>query len=241
MRLGQGFRKYGREHQLKLMYATKNPGKLRHMKNMLQGLDIKVVGLDDTPLAHFHVDETGFDPLENARIKALAYFRAFGEPVFSCDSGLYIEGLSPDLQPGVHVRRVHGKNLDDEQMLEYYSKLAAGLGGKAKARYRNAICLVVDDQTIYQHDGDDIALEEFYLTSKPHPRKTPGFPLNSLSVDCKTGKYCFDLKTEKNDTGSKTAQTSGFRSFFERTVLSESRSGASPTPELLMMTMEVLT
>lgn len=210
------------------MYATKNPGKLRHMKNMLQGLDIEVVGLDDTLLAHFYVDETGVDPLENARIKALAYFRTFREPVFSCDSGLYIEGLSPDLQPGVHVRRVNGQYLDDEQILKYYVELAAGLGGKAKARYRNAICLVVDDQTMYQYAGDDIASEEFYLTSKPHPRRTPGFPLNSLSVDCKTGKYYFDLETEKNDTGSKTAQTSGFRSFFKRTVLSESRSGGIP-------------
>ena len=40
------------------------------------------------------------DPLENARQKALAYYRICGQPVFSQDSGLYIEGLPKERQPG---------------------------------------------------------------------------------------------------------------------------------------------
>ena len=65
---------------------------------------------------------------ENARQKALAYYRICGQPVFSQDSGLYIEGLPKERQPGVHVRRVNGVNLTDEQMRKYYKKIAAELG-----------------------------------------------------------------------------------------------------------------
>ena len=38
-----------------------------------------------------------------------AYFEAFHMPVFSCDSGLYFDELSEEEQPGIHVRRVGGR------------------------------------------------------------------------------------------------------------------------------------
>lgn len=74
---------------------------------------------------------------ESPRI--LPNLRAAG---FSQDSGLYIEGLPKERQPGVHVRRVNGVNLTDEQMRKYYKKIAAELGGRCVAQYQNAICLV---------------------------------------------------------------------------------------------------
>lgn len=40
-------------------------------------------------------------------------------PVFASDSGLYIEGIEAERQPGVHVRRVGGKELTDEEMIDY--------------------------------------------------------------------------------------------------------------------------
>lgn len=38
-------------------------------------------------------------------------------PVFSCDSGLYfdgVHGVQEEIQPGVHVRNVNGRSLLDE-------------------------------------------------------------------------------------------------------------------------------
>ena len=55
--------------------------------------------------------------IENARIKALAYYAALKRPVFTCDSGLYIDGLADSEQPGVHVRMVNGKRLTDDEMV----------------------------------------------------------------------------------------------------------------------------
>lgn len=205
---------------MKLVYGTTNSGKLQHMKNMLQGLDIELVGLKEVALEPVNVYEQGNNPLENARQKALAYYSALKVPVFSCDSGLYIAGLNHYDQPGVHIRRVNGRELDDERMLEYYAELALRYGGQVKARHRNAICLVVDDQTLYEYDGDDLASEEFLIVPDPHPRRIPGFPLDSLSVDCNTGRYYFELEHEPSDDNSSISSI-GFRRFFERTILSD--------------------
>ncbi len=107
------------------------------------------MGIGDFSLSLPEVDESGNNPLENAKIKALAYYQALHEqtdfdyPLFSCDSGLYIDGLIEKEQPGVHVKRVDSKNLTAEEMIAYYSSLAGRLGGKATARYKNAICLVL--------------------------------------------------------------------------------------------------
>ncbi len=125
------------------------------------------MGIGDFSLSLPEVDESGNNPLENAKIKALAYYQALHEqtdfdyPLFSCDSGLYIDGLIEKEQPGVHVRRVGNKNLTDEEMIAYYSSLAGRLGGKATARYRNAICLVISANEIYEYMGNNIASAEF--------------------------------------------------------------------------------
>ena len=39
------------------------------------------------------------------------------------DDTLYIEGVPKDLQPGLFVRRVNGKSLTDEEMIEHYTNL----------------------------------------------------------------------------------------------------------------------
>lgn len=188
------------------------------MRDMLQGLDINVAGLAHQAPISVDIEETGNNPLENARIKALAYYDILQAPVFSCDSGLYIEGLSTHEQPGVHIRRVGGRELSDEQMVAYYSGLAARFGGKVRARYRNAICLVTNYQTIYEHDGEDIASEEFFITSIPHQQRIKGFPLDSLSVHCKTNKYYLDLEDDSRVGKYDPPQTNGFRRFFERII-----------------------
>lgn len=49
-------------------------------------------------------------------------------------------------------------------MIEHYTNLAVELGGIVKAKYKNSICLIMDDENIFEYDGEDIASEEFILT-----------------------------------------------------------------------------
>ncbi|WBW99577.1 non-canonical purine NTP pyrophosphatase [Oceanirhabdus sp. W0125-5] len=200
---------------MELVYGTTNPGKLTAMKRMLASLDMDILSLRDFDIDIPEVDESGNAPLENAKLKALAYYKVLKKPVFSCDSGLFIKGLEEAKQPGVHVRRVNGKNLTDEEMIEYYASLAHEMGGQAIATYKNGICLVLDENTIIEYDGDDISSEEFIITSTPHQNRVHGFPLNSLSIEIKSGKFYMDLD---RDDGTKNAYDEGFLNFFKRSL-----------------------
>lgn len=199
---------------MQLIYGTGNQAKLNAMREMLKELKIDILGINDLDYKWPVIDESGNDPLENARIKALEYYKTCKRPVFSCDSGLYIQGLAEERQPGVHVRNVSSRRLSDREMVEYYSEIAKSLGGSCVAGYRNAICLVWNEDNIYEYMGEDISGEPFIITDTPHPSREEGFPLDCLSMDIRTGKYYYDL--EGTEVVSSTQE--GFLNFFRRTL-----------------------
>ncbi len=206
-KIGFGFRT-GR-----LLYGTGNPAKLEAMQRRLKPLGLELMGLKDMKGEIPVVEENGATPLENAEKKAAAYYRAFRTPVFSCDSGLYIEGLPEEDQPGVHVRTVKGKYLTDGEMLEYYAGLARRYGD-LKARYRNAVCLVLDEAHSYSAMEKSMESRPFLIVDRPHSAvRNPGFPLDSLSVDIPTGKYFYDLDAGAAD---EVAVEDGFLEFFRK-------------------------
>ncbi|MFR9235954.1 MAG: non-canonical purine NTP pyrophosphatase, partial [Eisenbergiella massiliensis] len=183
---------------LKLIYGTGNPGKFSMMKEALKELDVELLSLRDLPAVQEEPEETGRTPLENARQKAEFYYSIFKMPVFSCDSGMYIEGLPEEEQPGVHVRNVGGRRLSDAEMTAYYAGIAHRLGGRCMAEYRNAICLILDENRRYEHYGPDISGVRFYLVDKPVQQKEEGFPLDPISVDVDNGKYFTQLEGQQS-------------------------------------------
>ena len=201
---------------MKLLYGTGNRAKLSAMRSRLKQLDIELIGLDDLRAEGKtipQVVEDGKSPLENARLKATAYYEAFHIPVFSCDSGLYFDNVPEAIQPGVYVRNVNGKCLTDDEMIDYYSGLVK-IYGNLVARYRNAICFVQDDTHIYEAMEPSMESEKFILTDKPHSAiRKKGFPLDSISLDIKTNKYYYDLLTDRLE---QVAVEDGFLDFFKR-------------------------
>jgi 8-oxo-dGTP diphosphatase len=116
---------------VKLLYGTGNPAKLSTMKKRLEQLGIELIGLNDLRAEGKSIPEVAEDgntPLENAKLKATAYYEAFHVPVFSCDSGLYFDNVPDEVQPGVHVRNINGKCLSDDEMIDYYSGLVKKYG-----------------------------------------------------------------------------------------------------------------
>lgn len=203
---------------MRLLYGTGNPAKLDAMKRRLENLGIELIGLHDLKAEGATipaVPEDGNTPLENARQKAVAYYKAFQMPVFSCDSGLYFDNVPEKIQPGVHVRTVNGNYLSDEQMLEYYSGLAKQYGNLT-ARYKNAICFVMDENRIYEAMEPSMESERFILTDTPHSAiRKKGFPLDSISLDRKTRQYFYDLPAKKLD---QVAVEDGFLEFFQKVL-----------------------
>ncbi|MDE7445282.1 MAG: hypothetical protein K2N15_06200 [Lachnospiraceae bacterium] len=185
---------------MELLFGTGNQAKLSVMKSRLEKIGIELIGLNDLRAEGKsipEVTENGNTPLENAKLKAMVYYKAFQMPVFSCDSGLYFDNVPDEVQPGVHVRNVNGKCLSDEEMVEYYAGLVRQYGNLI-ARYRNAICFVMDENHIYESMDSSMASEKFILTDKPHSAiRKKGFPLDSMSIDMKTNKYYYDLAADE--------------------------------------------
>lgn len=202
---------------MKILYGTTNQGKLLAMKQSVEGLDMELVCLKDMEGKLPFIVENGKTPLENAEIKARAYFEAFHMPVFSCDSGLYFDELKEEEQPGIHVRRVGGKELNDDEMIEYYSSLAKQHGGKITGRYRNAIYFILDENHHYSSMDMSIATEPFILVTEPHEKRVEGFPLDSLSIDIATGKYYYDLDVKDVSTSVDDGVRAFFSEFFSVT------------------------
>lgn len=195
---------------MKILYGTSNEAKIEHMRFMLKGLPLEIVGLKDIEHSDIKVIEDGETPLDNATKKAKAYHEALGIPVFACDSGLYIDGFRDDMQPKVNVRRLHGKKMDDDEMILHYSGLAQNNGGELLAWYENAICFINDRGGCIAHQGRELASERFIISEKPFPKRREGFPLDSLSIQVATGKYYL----ENDDFREDREMAEGFRQFF---------------------------
>ena len=184
---------------MKLLYGTGNSAKVTAMRARLAPLGIEVAGAKDMGLQMPEADENGATPLENACIKAKACFTAFKMPVFSCDSGLYFEGLPPELQPGPRVRRVKGVNLTDEEARTWYGNLAAQYG-KLTAYYQHAVCLIDGQGQMHAAMTPEMESRRFYLMPQPcGPIRRPGFPLDSMSVECESREYYYHLPPERMD------------------------------------------
>ena len=188
-----------------LLIGTTNPSKIIWLKSYLSDISgIETVTLMDLGVT-IPVDEEGKTPEENARIKALAYHRATGLAVVGHDSGLYFREFPMDdpRQPGLFIRRVNGQNLDDDGMLEYYSKLARDYG-PLHACYCSGFAAVDEKgivQTFAQDRVDDKAYFGtfgFLMVGTPHKIRRPGWPLDSLSQDPNTGEYWYDQDGGRN-------------------------------------------
>ena len=74
----------GKMEKVKLIYGTTNAGKVELMRRYLRRLKgVEIVGLGELPQTVLEPEEDGADPMENAKRKALHYYRALQRPVFS--------------------------------------------------------------------------------------------------------------------------------------------------------------
>jgi len=104
--------------QREIVLATGNPGKLREIAQVLSGLPVDIVGLNEiTDIAE--PDETGTTFARNARDKALYYARATGRWCLADDSGLEVDALEG--APGVHSARYSSDTIaptDDRKTID---------------------------------------------------------------------------------------------------------------------------
>lgn len=126
---------------MKLVLATKNPGKLAELQELLAGLPFEIVSLASYPEVA-DIEETGETFAENAVLKAETVMRQTGELVLADDSGLEVDALAG--RPGVFSARFAGLGMGDQANKQ---KLLAEMAGVAKeyrtARFRAVIAIAI--------------------------------------------------------------------------------------------------
>ncbi len=103
-----------------LLIATTNPGKVREIRQVLEGLPLRLRSLADLS-GVVEPEETGATFAENAALKARAYAAATGLPTVAEDSGLAIDALFG--RPGVLSARYPGETYA-EKFANLYRELA---------------------------------------------------------------------------------------------------------------------
>lgn len=95
---------------MELVVATRNAGKLKEIRRLLEARNVTVLGLDQFPDAP-EVEEDGDTFRANAAKKAQEVALDTGLPCLADDSGLMVEALAG--RPGVHSARFSGVDASD--------------------------------------------------------------------------------------------------------------------------------
>ena len=198
-----------------ILFATGNASKIARFKEKLVDKGILLKSLNDLGI-NLDVEENGKTAIENATIKAKAYYEATKMTTMAMDDTMYIDGIPEDKQPGVFVRRVNGKRLNDEEMIDYYTNLVKiyGKDGKLNTKWILGLVIITDGKISEYTD----VTSEYYLVDTPAKDMREGYPLSSILVNKKTNKYDIYLTEEDKKIGQ--ADDKGFIEFIEKTLKS---------------------
>ena len=194
----------------KVLIASTNQGKIDIYAQIFKELNIPCTNLKEIKV-DIEVEETGKTELENAILKANAYYEETALPVLSNDSGLVIDKFSSDDQPGVLVRRYLGRELSDQEMLQVYISKLNQVGGTSTGHFNVALAIKMEGELYTQM----FKPKRLYI-SKPSPIIKKGVPLSSLAYDEKSGKYLSEMTAkERNDYEAEAMQQQ--KAFIEKT------------------------
>jgi 8-oxo-dGTP diphosphatase len=182
----------------KILFATGNPTKAKRFSVGLLKNDIEVLSLKDLNV-EIDVEENGSSAIENALIKARACYEKTKMPVIGMDDTLYLDGVPEDKHPGMFVRRVNGKVLNDEEMIEHYTNLVKEYGVDGKL-----FCKWIYGMAVIDEKGKESTYtwckDNFYMVDTKSEKINPGYPLNSISKYKGLDKYFTEVTDEDLET-----------------------------------------
>ena len=134
---------------MRLVLATRNPGKVAELRALLADLPVELVSTAEIPGVP-EVEEDAPTLEGNARKKAEALHRHTGLPALADDTGLEVDALGG--APGVHSARFAGSDADDAANR---TRLLRDLGGAAerRARFRTVLAFAGTDGEVRYFEG----------------------------------------------------------------------------------------
>jgi XTP/dITP diphosphohydrolase len=136
---------------MKIIFATKNVGKVKEVKLMLEELDAKVITMTEAGI-DIDVVEDGETFEDNAIKKAKEIMQASGCIVLSDDSGLEVDYLNK--QPGVYSARFMGEDTSYDVKNKKILEMLEGVPDeKRTARFVSVIAAAFPDGRIVTTRG----------------------------------------------------------------------------------------
>ena len=183
---------------MQVLFATTNPAKVKKYRELLKEKGIELVTIKDLDFK-LDIDENGKDAIENDYIKAKTYYDKTKIPTIGMDNNLFIEELPEEKQPGTHVRRINGKELNDDEMITYYTNLVKENYGKLTAKWVYGMVICSDNGV----NKFSWSKDHFYFVDKPCEKRNPGYPLDSITIVPEFNKYLAELTEEDKEVYKK--------------------------------------
>jgi XTP/dITP diphosphohydrolase len=178
----------GRLAIMRIVFATKNEGKVKEITEMLSRTDVELVSLNGFASLP-EIVEDGKTYLENALKKAKIISEFTGETVLADDSGLQVDALGGE--PGIYSARYAGEGATDEKN---NVKLLARLKDvPEELRTASFFCALV----LYHQDGHYDAFEaEWKGRIIDERRGTNGFGYDPIFLSPQLNKTAAELPPE---------------------------------------------
>ncbi|MDP3697594.1 MAG: non-canonical purine NTP pyrophosphatase [Candidatus Taylorbacteria bacterium] len=176
---------------MKLLIATKNPGKAREIKKFL-GDDFELISLTDLKNVP-DVEETGKTFAENAILKAKKYFEWSGIPCVADDAGLEIDYLNGE--PGVKSRRWLGYEATDQELIDLALTKLKDVPKEKRTAHLVAVGAYYDGKNLVTEKGSI----DGYIVEKQTAECEPGYPFRSIFFVPKFHKLYQDLTHEEHE------------------------------------------
>lgn len=182
---------------MKIVLATKNPGKLIEMKELLEGLPLDLVSAQEAGYDVGMVLEDGATFEENALKKARAVSVATGQWALSDDSGLCIDALNGE--PGLHTARWAKDNGSDLELAEYALERMKGVPPeKRRANFNGTLALVspTGEEFVFTADYPlTIAMEKKGVT-------LPSLPYDAIIIPAGETRTVTEMTPEEKNEKS---------------------------------------
>ncbi len=125
---------------MKILLATNNKGKVERFKKLINYIDsnIELFSPNELGINPIDTEENGKTLMENALLKANAYFGKIDIPILSNDTGFYVEGDGfIDAPKRIALEGKNENELSEEEiskrLLNFWKAIATKHGGKVDA------------------------------------------------------------------------------------------------------------
>jgi XTP/dITP diphosphohydrolase len=170
---------------MKILIATKNPGKAFEINEILHNMGVELITLSDLGVDD-EVEEHGDTHEKNAFLKAQYFFEKTGLPTLGEDSGVYVDAFPGEL--GVKTRRFRDMHAaTDEEWIEHFMAEMDGVpDSRRTARFVSVACFVdavdVSAEVDAAYGGNGTGGEPRYFRGE-----CPGFITHKLEAPLKAG------------------------------------------------------